>query len=155
MKFKKYYEKHERVYSNPGSHFENEYQLVIKENGAEELEIIGKTDIYQDIQSHRMSVDINEILQRFKNGDEAVLEKVKGFYGDISDMPGNMADFLNMSMRGKELFEGLPIEYKKMYGNNYAAFLANPELMMDAIKANEVDTFEELNKEVKSDDNEE
>lgn len=137
MKFPTKYSEHVRVNSNSGDRMRVEYHLEIDDDGIETLKSTGMHDLYAEIQTHADSVDLNLILARFMNGDETAIERVNGFYADVSDMPVKLQDMLNINIRGKEIFESLPKEYRDLYGNNYIKFINEPEIL--AAKLSEVD----------------
>lgn len=128
MKFKKLYEKHDRCVSTAGEQYKKEYQLDINSNGEYVLKECGKTDLQEYIQSHADSVDINLMIERYTMGDTDALNKIQGFYADVSGMPVSMVDMLNIHNKGKMLFETLPQEIRKVYDNNYVKFLQSPDL---------------------------
>lgn len=117
--------------SERGDRMRVDYQLVYNDEGQQELKKVGMTDIKEEIESHGASVDINNILMRVANGDSAALDNVKGFYADVTDMPLKLQDVLNINARGKEIFDNLPKEQKKLYDNNYINFVNEPEKLID------------------------
>lgn len=137
MRFPTKYDEHLRVHCENGERMRIEYQLVIGENGTEELKPTGMHDLYEEIQSHADSVDLGLIMARYAAGDSDALEKVQGFYGDISGMPMKLQDVMNINIRGKELFDSLPQKYKDLFGNNYIKFIDEPEIL--AAKLREVE----------------
>ena len=154
MKFPTRYSEKKRQFSKTGERYVIEYQLVIDETGKEVLEPCGQTDFYQMIQSHRDSVDLDLVLDRLKRGDSTALNKVQGFYADVSDLPVKMQDVLNLNMKGQAVFDELPAEVRAAYGNNYMSFIMNPETAMQMLAPNNVEEIEnEIVKEEEADDN--
>lgn len=113
-----------RQRSEAGSRIHVLYQLEADRDGVLDLVPVGKENIYEMIQSYKESCDIHVILSRFRNGETDVLNQRIGSFGDVSRMPLNYADYLNISIKGKELFDNLPKDIRKEFGYNYNAFLS-------------------------------
>lgn len=74
------------------------------ENGTLELVETGSINLYDEIQSHRDSVDINVILAKYaKTGDISILNKVTSQYLDVSGLPTSIAGFYNLLEDGHRL----------------------------------------------------
>lgn len=110
-----------------GSAYQIEYQLVIDDDGHEKLKPNGMTNLHDEIQSHRASVDINLIIERFTAGDDSALNAMNGFYADITELPKDLMNLMNMNLEGERLFNQMPTEVKDVFGNSYLQFLAHPE----------------------------
>lgn len=119
------YGNNERVFSNPGERFKDELSAKYNEAGELIFEVVGKTDLYLEIQSHKEECDLKLIMQRFANGETDVLQKVQGFYADVSDMPSSNFEILNRVIHAEQFFDSLPVEFKKKFGNSYEKFLAS------------------------------
>lgn len=137
MKFRTYYGDKKVEPSNPGSRFKPEYQLFIDEKGVEQLKKTGETDVQKMIDSYKEMVDLDVILERLNNGDDSVLEQVEGFYADVSEIPVKLQDVMNLNLAGKQLFDGLPPDYKDLYGGNYESFVFDPKKLIDYINEKE------------------
>lgn len=107
-----------------GSVYKLEKQLVDRD-GQRDLEVVGKTDFYQYIQSHKDSVDINVLLARYQQGDLSALERVKGQYLDISEAPKSLAEMYSFVSNASEFFNKLPLDVRKEYDFNPASFIAD------------------------------
>ena len=92
--FKTQYDPHDRIETNSGNPIKQLYSGSYNERGQIELKEDGTEDIYAYIQSFAESTDIHSILRRFENGEVDVLEKVQGFYGDVTVMPKTYAEAL-------------------------------------------------------------
>lgn len=134
MKFRTIYGDHNKSVTEAGNPIQIEYELVIDEQGREELKPSGETDLQEYIQSHRDSVDFNLIIQRYQAGDIDALERIKGIYADVSGLPTSLSEIMNLNNRGKMEFDKLPVEIKQLYGNNYMEFLADPNKFNELIK---------------------
>lgn len=115
---------HKRIHTATGSRYKTEYQPVYDKAGVWHLEPTGKTDIYLDIQSYAMSCDINVIMQRYRNGETDVLSAVQGVYGDVSNVPTNYAELMNMKLEAERLFASLSADVRAKYNNSVEQFMA-------------------------------
>lgn len=84
----------------------------------------GKEDLYSFINSFADSVDVHVLLTRFKNGDKEALMQRAGAYIDISAMPANINEFMQLAKNAENVFNGLPIEVKESFNNNVVEFIS-------------------------------
>lgn len=84
----------------------------------------GKEDLYSFINSFADSVNIHVLLNRFKNGDTEALMQRAGAYIDISAMPANINEFMEMAKNAENVFDTLPIEVKNEFNNNVVEFIS-------------------------------
>lgn len=112
------------IFSNPGSPIHDIYSPVVKEDGSIELEVTGKENTDDYIQSFLESCDINVIVSRIENGEVDLLNKYVGQYGDFSDMPKSYAEVLQLQIDSANLFNSLPIEIKQKFDNDANKFFA-------------------------------
>lgn len=83
-------------------------------------------DVNARIQAGKDSVDIKTILKKFTvTGDESYLNQKVGAFLDLTQMPENIIQAKNMELAAKETFDGLPIEVKKEFNNDYMQFMAS------------------------------
>lgn len=106
-----------------GSAFDIEYSSRFDDSGTLVLDVVGKRDVYSEIQEFRDSVDIYNILRRYAAGELDVLEKVQGFYADVSKMPKSYQEVLNLVAKTEQFFDSLPAEDKEIFNNSYSEFL--------------------------------
>lgn len=149
-------------FSCPGNRYKIEYELKITKDGQEVLKPCGQTDLQEYIDSFEPSVNLNNILERFERGETDVLEKAKGFYADISELPVKLQDVMNLNKAGQEFFDSLDVDVKEQLGSNYVDFLLNPGKLIEVLNAKEkgeLDKFINTNiddvvieKEVKEDE---
>lgn len=137
MKFRTKFSERKRVFSQVGDRCKVLYSLALDENGREVLKKSGMTDLKNEIQSHHDSVCLDMILMRYMQGDESALNKVEGFYADVSNMPVKLNDVLNLAREGKSIFDSLPTDVKEVFGNDYMMFLNRPDLYESAVKKDE------------------
>ena len=111
-----------RFYCSSGSRTRTIYEPFISSNGARQLRPVGTEDINAYIQSFRDSTDINVILKRFELGDVSVLNVQRGCYGDFSNAPKTLSDFLNAQIKASNIFEKLPAAVKASFNNDVNQF---------------------------------
>lgn len=125
MMFRNKYEKHDHVYTDPGSPIKIEFQLRII-NNSEEIVETGKSNLYEYIQSHADSVDITKILERCSLiEDYSMLNRMPSAFMDVTEMPSNLAEAYANVQDAKNFFERMPIEIKEKYQNNFVEFISD------------------------------
>lgn len=134
MKFRTRYSEMKTVFSNPGKRMKVVYELKVNEKGKRGIEKVGETDLQQEIDAEFPSVDLNMVLKRLENGDSDALEKVKGFYADIANLPVDMRSIMEMNEQASKIFNSMPDNYKKLYENDYLQFLYDPGKLVDVIE---------------------
>lgn len=113
----------ERVCTCAGDRFVKTYHLDFDENNSETLVEDGLYDLYASIQAYKDSVDLSLILAQYKQvGDEAILNRRKTFYADVSGFPDNYPDMFRMVRSIEETFSKLPLEEREKYGHNPLAY---------------------------------
>ncbi len=122
--FKTQYDARDRIQSNVGSPIKQLYSGSYNERGQVELREDGTENIYDFIQSFAESTDIHSILRRFENGEVDVLEKVQGFYGDVTEMPKTYAEALQRIADSEKVFMSLPVDVRAKFGHSFSEFLA-------------------------------
>lgn len=123
--FANQYRDHKHFLTGVGSREKITYEARYNAKGQLELHEKGKEDWYGYIQSHKDSVDIHVLLERFQRGDVDVLNRVQGFYGDITSMPSTFADALNIVRSSEEFFNTLPVDERAKFNHNFSEFLAS------------------------------
>lgn len=123
--FRTRYDEHKRVHAAVGSREHQLYSARFNEDGVIELRPNGVENIYDRIQSHRLSVDINYILERFAAGDVDALSKHQGSYGDFTVMPKTYAEMLNQVIAGEETFNKLPLEVRAKFGHSFSQWISS------------------------------
>lgn len=122
--FKTQYDARDRIQSNPGNPIKQLYAGSYNERGQVELKEDGTENLYDFIQSFAESTDIHAILRRFENGEVDVLEKVQGFYGDVTEMPKTYAEALQRIADSEKVFMSLPVDVRAKFGHSFSEFLA-------------------------------
>ena len=124
LKFNTQYDARDRISTNPGNSIKQLYSGFYNERGQVELREDGTEDLYAFIQSFAESTDVHSILKRYQNGEVDVLEKVQGFYGDITEMPHTYAEALQRIADSEKVFMSLPVEVRAKFGHSFSEFLA-------------------------------
>lgn len=119
------YRKPKAFRSNPGDPVKVLYSPEFDKNGVMTLKESGRENLYDFIQSHKDSVDIHKILQRFEEGDVNALSKIQGQFGDFSQFPKTYAEMLNQVIEGENAFNGLPLEVREKFGFSFQQWLAS------------------------------
>lgn len=122
--FKTQYDARDRIESNPGNPIKQLYAGSYNERGQVELREDGTENLYDFIQSFAESTDIHAIIRRFENGEVNVLEKVQGFYGDVTEMPKTYAEALQRIADSEKVFMSLPVDVRAKFGHSFSEFLA-------------------------------
>lgn len=122
--FKTQFDARDCIKSNPGNPIKQLYAGSYNERGQIELKEDGTEDIYAYIQSFAESTDIHSILRRFENGEVDVLEKVQGFYGDITEMPRTYAEALQRIADSEKVFMSLPVDVRAKFNHSFSEFLS-------------------------------
>lgn len=123
-KFNTQYDERTRVKSHPGNPIKQLYTGSYNERGQVELKEDGTEDLYAFIQSFAESTDIHVLLRRYQNGEVDVLEKVQGFYGDVTEMPHTYAEALQRIADSEKVFMSLPVDVRAKFGHSFSEFLA-------------------------------
>lgn len=117
----------QRIQTCSGDRFKDEYQAVFKDDGSMVLEVVDKTDLYAYIQSHKDSVDINKLLERFaETGDMSVFNQrqQQPMYADFMDMPKSVAEMYQRVNDVNDAFMQLDPKVRQQFNNSASEWLA-------------------------------
>uniref|UniRef100_A0AAU8AV11 Internal scaffolding protein n=1 Tax=Dulem virus 151 TaxID=3145628 RepID=A0AAU8AV11_9VIRU len=123
MNFETRYRKPRRFEANLGTPIKQLYQAEYDKDGTLNLIESGRENLYDYIQSHKDSVDIHVLLQRYKNGDISALTRAQGTFGDFTEMPTSYAELLNNLIRGEAYFNELPVEVRARFDHSFQKWL--------------------------------
>ncbi len=98
---------------------------INKANGKKELVESGKTNLYEKIQASKDATLIYNIIDRYNAGDNSVLNKAMGSYGNFTQMPATLVEAQQKLIDAERTFEQLPIAIREKYNNSYTEFLAD------------------------------
>lgn len=116
-----------------------EYDIDLSEDGA--------IDIFDAIQELSDYVDIDNIVKRYNNGEIDVLEKVQGFYGDLTTLPFDMRGIYDLNAQGKILFNSLPEDVRERLGDYQSFMTMAVEKYNDIFKSKESEVTEDVAEE--------
>lgn len=92
-----------------------------KDNGSIVLVSVGKTDVFEQIQSYKDETDLNTLIQRAENGDLSAF--TSAVFGDFTEMPETYADALNVVIEAEREFNGLPAEVRTRFHNDFHEYI--------------------------------
>lgn len=99
--------------------------LEVQPDGSKVLVKKGRLDLYEMIQSHADSVDLEKMIARYNSGDPTALHRRDGVYIDVSEMPQTYAEWQQRFMDVQHVFDRLPIEIKEQYDHDVGQFMAD------------------------------
>lgn len=123
MEFRTVYDR-KIVSSEEGSPLRTIYEAVYDKNKNIVITEKGTEDFSAYINSFADSVNIHVLLARFMNGDKEALLQRAGAYIDISSLPTNINEFIELSRNAENLFNTLPKAVKEKFNNNLVEFIS-------------------------------
>lgn len=83
--------------------------------------------------------DVNKIWANYvRTGRMDQLQKAKGFYADLTNVPTSYQESLNLVVRTREMFDNLPSDIRNAYGNDVQLFMEaaqeDPDALFDVLK---------------------
>ena len=112
--------KHSKKFvSCPGDPMKKIMHGELQVDGTIELVIDRIENTDETIQSFAESTMIENIMARIAAGQTDLLNQREGFFMDTIGLPQNMAEVLNLVIKGKEVFEKLPVEIKERFDNDF------------------------------------
>lgn len=128
VKFRKPYDRNLNIPAPSGEKIVPVYSLVVdEETGREDIQVTGKTNIYDFIQKSLDETLVYNIIERYNQGDVSALEKIKGFYGDVTNAPKNLAEAQQILINAKKVFDSLPLDVRAKYNHSVSEFLSAVE----------------------------
>lgn len=122
--------------TNPGSPIRTVYSAKVEKDGSVILSPAGVENTDDLIQAAKASTDIETIISYYnQTGDESVLRKYAPKYGDFTQLPKSLAEFLQLRIDSQNFFDALPVDVKKQFDNDSNKFFA---------QAGEKDWYEKL-----------
>lgn len=113
------------VFSNLGDRFQVTFRSAFNKDNVLELIEAGKIDVYNEIQSHADSVDINAIIARASAGDVAALNRRQPLYFDATEFPQTYAEMYQKIIDATNYFESLPLDVRDKFGHSPETFFAS------------------------------
>lgn len=114
----------ETIPSETGTEFDKTYMMKYDDQGNKVLLCTGKTNRYEEIQSHLEETQIENILAR-ATLDPSVLEQKIGQYVDTTNMPKTLVEAQNTMLALKYEFESLPAEIRYKFDGSLDKYMAN------------------------------
>lgn len=84
-------------------------------NGSFELLPLAKVNLKDEINSHADECDLSLILNKIENGDFSALCRAPSVFGDGSEIPGNLREFLDVGIEASRAFDLLPHELRSKF----------------------------------------
>ena len=100
------------------------YQTKIDENGHKITEAVGKTNIYERIQSSLEETKIENIIKRFTEGDMSAFRTGEPIYADITGAPKSLMEAQNMIIKITDEFNSLPVEVRAKFDHSPEKYVA-------------------------------
>ena len=100
------------------------YQTKIDENGHKITEAVGKTNIYDRIQSSLEETKIENIIKRFTEGDMSAFRTGEPIYADITSAPKSLMEAQNMIIKITDEFNSLPVEVRAKFDHSPEKYVA-------------------------------
>lgn len=110
--------------ADAGSPFMATYLETIDDNGVKKLKKTGETNLYGKIQANLEATDIYKIIERYEQGDNDILEKAQGIYGDITEVPTSLIEARQRIDQIEMQFSNLPLEIKEKFSNSPTEYIA-------------------------------
>lgn len=99
----------------------------------------GQTNLYDEIQSHRASVELSTLLQRYAAGDETALNKIEGIYADVADAPSSLNELQERVRQVQDYFRDLPEGLRELFDDDpiqYVMSVGTTEFLDKILKFN-------------------
>lgn len=127
LNFPTQYHGHDRFYTDPGTRIHPLYAPQYDESGHFDLVQTGEVNVYDEIQSHADSVDINILLKRYAEGDPEALSRAQAAFMDVSGVPDSYAEVLNRLIDAENAFMQLPLDERAKYDHSFEVWLSAVE----------------------------
>lgn len=105
-------------------------------NGSFELLPLAKVNLKDEINSHAVDCDLALILNKLENADFSALCRSPVVFGDCSEIPGNLREFLDVGIEASRAFDLLPHELRSKFNSlkewvSAGAPVSSPDPAMD------------------------
>lgn len=124
MKIWKPYEKKPIGTTENGKKTQTEYQWKYNNNGTKELVKVGEKNIYDEIQTYKEDVDLVTIINRLGGIEQLQALPAKGVYQDLTQMPRNLYEAVELQEQAHKSFDKLPTQIKEAFNNDPLQFMA-------------------------------
>lgn len=122
-KFQTEFDRNERVPTCSGTGFCRVYQEALDKNGKSYLKPVGKTNVYEKIQSSLEETKTYNILEKFaQTGDASILQRRECIFGDFTNVPKTPLEYQEMIMKAAAAFESLDKDVRAAFNNDVGEF---------------------------------
>lgn len=125
MKFRTKYDKQDPIITSAGERYKIEYGAQLDRFGNRVIVPKGKIDMKMFINAHAKETDLNLLLAKYQNGDTTALMQRAAMFMDITGIPNNINEVLNLKTQAEKVFNILPAKVKEAFGNNVNNWLSN------------------------------
>lgn len=101
------------------------------ENGSVSLEIVGKDNLYLEIQSWKDACDVNLLVKRFAQGDASALQRRQAMFMDCTNFPQTYAEMLQLMDDVNTFWNTLTVDQKSKFDNDINKFFAGMDNLPD------------------------
>lgn len=114
-----------KIFTNPGDRMVPIYKPRYNENGVIECVIDGYEDQQEKINAWRDQTDMAYIIHQLKMGNMDVLNQREGSYEDLTGLPDNFIDAMNILIEREQAFDALPADVKSKFDNNFRYWISS------------------------------
>lgn len=108
-----------KFFTESGDPMKPVYTPKLQSDGFVELVQTGEEDLQEYIDSFAEECTIDYVLKRCAVGDQTVLSKRQGVYGDFTDVPKTYAEVLQKVIDGHTYFDSLPLAVRKKFDQSF------------------------------------
>lgn len=103
------------------------FQEVVKKDGSIVVEQVGEENVYQATQEAVKDTLIYNLIDQYERTLDSSLfgtPSIGGFI-DVTSMPKDLMQAENIRAQAKQLFDSLPADARKKFGNDFSTFLVD------------------------------
>lgn len=109
--------------TEPGSPEKQLYAAIVLKDGTIDIQPSGKENIQDKIESFRSQTDMSYILKQIALGNDDVLVRSIGQYGDFTEMPKTMAEAMQLQIDAEKEFYKLDLDTRNKFNNDFRNWL--------------------------------
>lgn len=113
------------VFTPMGERYEEVRSLLVDDCGRRSLVKTGVVDRVAEADSYAPFTDKQYILGALARGDTSMLFKNEPFYGDVTTLPKDLREALQLKQNALKAFNGLSSEIKKSFNNDFESWLSS------------------------------
>lgn len=136
VKFRSAFSRTYKSFSPIGTHIQDVFELR-KVDGIEKPVKVGETDLNEFIQLQLPDTLVYNILQKYLNGNDSVLNRTVGQFCDVTNFPSTLAEAQKILHNVNAQFESLPKDIKAKFDNSVSVYV-------DSIAKGGVSKFNEV-----------